>query len=53
MRFTEPNYIVTASAVPNDPSYSSQWGFAKIQAAKAWDLYTGECISPPITHRLL
>lgn len=37
----EPNYIVYASATPNDPSMSQLWGMAKIQAPTAWDTTTG------------
>ena len=47
----QPNYIMTASVVPNDPYYSSSgswgqtfpdlWGLHKINAAGAWDVSTG------------
>ncbi len=47
----EPNYIVTAQVVPNDPYYAStgtwgqsfadMWGMQKINADAAWDQTTG------------
>jgi len=44
----EPNYIVHATAVPNDPSFSQLWAFnnpttagADIHAIAAWDVSTG------------
>ncbi len=37
----EPNYIVRATATPNDPSYGSLWGMKKIQADLAWDVQKG------------
>ena len=56
VEFAEPNYIVRATAVPNDPSMPSLWGLlntgqvvdgqtgvagADIDAVAAWDLTTG------------
>lgn len=52
MGFVEPDYIVTAEEVPNDPSFDSQWGLensqlpvsglnADINAPFAWDGGTG------------
>ncbi|MEW6682909.1 MAG: S8 family serine peptidase [Nitrospirota bacterium] len=52
VEYVEPNYIVTASAVPNDPRFSDLWGLhnigqtggmvdADIDAPEAWDLQTG------------
>ncbi|MFO0983421.1 MAG: S8 family peptidase [Planctomycetota bacterium] len=40
-----PNAVVRAIGVPNDPNFSSQWGFkqgndADIDAPEAWDLLT-------------
>ena len=32
-----PDYIVRATAVPNDPQFGDQWGMAKISAPAAWD----------------
>jgi subtilisin family serine protease len=38
-----PNYIRRpADTVPNDPVYSMQWGWPKIEAPRAWDFTTGE-----------
>jgi len=37
-----PNYIRTINVVPNDPSYGSQWGWAKTSAPAAWDITTGD-----------
>ena len=54
--FAEPNYIYTAQASPNDPSYGQLWGLnntgqlvdgtvgladADIDAPEAWDITTG------------
>ncbi|MBI4850035.1 MAG: S8 family serine peptidase [Nitrospirae bacterium] len=52
VEYAEPNFIVHALAVPNDPSYSQLWGLhndgqtgsitgAGIHAPEAWDLTTG------------
>ena len=37
----EPNRYRETCAVPNDPSYTQQWGLAKINAPAAWDRTTG------------
>jgi len=37
-----PNYIRTINVTPNDPSYSSQWGWPKTSAPAAWDITTGD-----------
>jgi subtilisin family serine protease len=37
----EPNRYRETSVVPNDPSYGSEWGLAKINAPAAWDRTTG------------
>lgn len=39
--FAEPNYLVHAFAVPDDPGYSNQWGLAQVNASAAWDISTG------------
>ncbi len=39
--FAEPNYIRRTLFVPNDPRYSEQWGFPKINAPAAWDITMG------------
>jgi len=52
VEFAEPNYILHAYAVPNDPRFDSQWALhntgqtggvadADIDAPEAWDLQTG------------
>ena len=38
VEYAEPNYIYQSFVVPNDPSYSSQWGAACIGAPAAWDV---------------
>ncbi len=39
--FAEPDYVIKASAIPNDPLYKSQWGLPKISAPQAWDFWKG------------
>jgi thermitase len=39
--FVERDYYARTAAVPNDPSFASQWHLAAIQAPQAWDLSTG------------
>ena len=50
--YVEPNYILTTTAIPNDPSFDSQWGLhntgqsigivdADTDAPEAWDITTG------------
>jgi len=41
IEYVEPNYIRTASFVPNDSYYYRQWNFPKIQMERAWDISTG------------
>ena len=52
VRYVEPNYIVSATLTPNDPSYSQLWGMnntgqtggtpdADIDAPEAWSIETG------------
>ncbi|MCK5630561.1 MAG: peptidase S8, partial [Nanoarchaeota archaeon] len=41
IEFVEPNFIVKAATLPNDPSYSSQWHLLKISAPAGWDINTG------------
>lgn len=37
--YVEPNYIVHAKTiVPNDPSFSLQWGIPKVKANLVWDM---------------
>lgn len=37
----EPNYLLHASAMPNDPNYYKQWHFPIINLPDAWDMTTG------------
>jgi thermitase len=41
VQFVEPNYIVKADLVPNDPLWSQQYGPSHIQAPSGWDTTTG------------
>ncbi len=41
VEFAEPNYLVEAVHIPNDPGYGSQWGPPKIACEAAWDLEKG------------
>ena len=49
--YVEPDYPVQAvDTIPNDPSFSSQYGLAAIRAPQGWDLSTG---SPAVTIAIL
>lgn len=39
--YAEPNYLYQTFVVPNDPSFSLEWGFSKIGAPAAWDVMKG------------
>ncbi|HET6855112.1 MAG TPA: S8 family serine peptidase [Pyrinomonadaceae bacterium] len=39
--YAEPNYILRATATPNDPLLAQQYGLFKIGAPQAWDTRTG------------
>jgi thermitase len=39
--FAEPNYVFTATGVPNDASFSSMYGLDKIDAPEGWDAAFG------------
>lgn len=41
VEFAEPNYIVKALSVPNDPYYRYQWNFDSINMESAWDKSNG------------
>jgi len=56
VRYAEPNFVVTADALPNDPSFANTWGLnntgqtvngsrgtadADIDAPEAWNVTTG------------
>lgn len=37
----QPNFVYTASVIPNDTNYSSLYGMGKIDAPEAWETNTG------------
>ena len=37
----ELDYVYQATAVPNDPNYSSQWHHTNVKSAQAWDVVQG------------
>jgi thermitase len=39
--YAEPDFVVQAMDIPNDPGFANQWGIVKIQAPQAWDVTTG------------
>ncbi|MCB0209702.1 MAG: S8 family serine peptidase [Anaerolineae bacterium] len=41
VEFVEPNYIAQALYTPNDPGFSSQWGYTKAQFSTAWEVTQG------------
>ena len=41
IEYAEPDYYVTIDSEPNDPMNFAQWSLRKIEAQKAWDIYTG------------
>eukprot|EP00890_Picochlorum_soloecismus_P001341 jgi/Picsp_1/2207/NSC_05671-R1_peptidase s8 and sedolisin len=47
--FAEPDAIVRAISIPNDPRFPSQWGMTKIQAPAAWDISTGNSGNEAVT----
>lgn len=40
VEYAEPNYLVSASALPSDEYFSNQWYLKRIQAPEAWDVNT-------------
>ena len=40
-QYVEPDWLVHAALVPNDPMYGLQWHLPKISAPAAWNLTTG------------
>ncbi len=40
--YAEPNYIVQATAIPNDEFYAAQWHYPLINLPAAWELTTGD-----------
>jgi subtilisin family serine protease len=41
VRYAEPNFLVHADALPNDPYYGQLWGLHTIGADAAWNASTG------------
>ena len=52
VEYIEPNYILTADEIPNDPRFNELWGMENtgqtggtagvdISATNAWDVFTG------------
>ncbi len=41
VEYAEVDHLVHATLIPNDASYSLQWGPSKIQAPAAWDITVG------------
>jgi thermitase len=41
IEFIEPDYIASATEIPNDARFSSEWGMTIIQAPQAWDITHG------------
>jgi len=41
VEYAELNYVVSISAMPDDPRYLAQWSLDKIDAPEAWDVCTG------------
>jgi len=39
--YAEPNYLVHACGIPNDPHWSYQWNMPIVHAPAAWDITTG------------
>ncbi|MFO7956539.1 MAG: PKD domain-containing protein [Candidatus Brocadiia bacterium] len=42
VEFAEPDYLIAPVALPDDPSYDSQWHHETIESARAWDYCTGD-----------
>jgi len=40
--YAEPNFILQATAIPNDEFYVTQWHYPLIHLPAAWDLTTGD-----------
>ena len=45
VKFVENNYLADVTAVPDDPSYPTQWHLPKISAPAGWDISTGAASS--------
>jgi subtilisin family serine protease len=41
VQYAEPWFIYKTNFIPNDPSYSLQWGLPKVNAPAAWDVEQG------------
>ncbi len=42
VEYAEPNGVIRALYIPNDPFYDSQWGPQQIDADRAWDIEKGD-----------
>ncbi|WP_107728632.1 peptidase S8 [Desmospora activa] len=42
VEYAEPNILFHATATPDDPSFSQQWGLSMINAPDAWDVTEGD-----------
>lgn len=40
--YAEPNYLVQASVLPDDPKFGNQWYLTQIRAPEAWDAGVGD-----------
>lgn len=40
--WAEPDFVMEADFIPNDPQHASQWHIAKISSYSAWDLSQGD-----------
>jgi subtilisin family serine protease len=41
VEYAEPNYILRATVIPDDPYYFQQWGLTQIGAEEAWEITRG------------
>jgi subtilisin family serine protease len=41
VEYAEPDYVVSPSYIPNDPSYNNQWHLPKMNVDQAWDISRG------------
>ena len=42
VEYAEPNYRVTATAIPDDPGYALQWHYPLIDLPQAWNTTSGD-----------
>jgi serine protease len=41
VRYAEPNFLLRATVIPNDPGYPLQWHYPLVNLPQAWDITTG------------